>query len=382
MLTPKQREMWRVNKYIWASLGFVLVWLLAQWSHYPAGTQDVLAAAFVVAFTNLILRSWIAFRSPAGTTGQWGWAFSIIDIALIAVAVRVTGRAASDLWLLYILLSVTETLSAAVKAELLLLLLVSVGYALALWPIGLWGTFLTRLFFIYVVSAIARRLHLNAEERRRQLTALREQLSVEEEKSRVARELHDGLGREIVNVILGLEVARRVAVSAPEEIPPMLEENIALLRVAMNDTRDLIFQMRPWTLDTEGGSAAFADRLERYARQFAARTGLEVVVECEINEGALNPHMAFGLLRILQESLNNIAKHAHASTVSLRLRSERDSFVAIVTDNGIGFTKLQNLVKTGIGLQSMRERAQDLNGILDVTSHVGKGTVVTVRIPA
>jgi signal transduction histidine kinase len=216
----------------------------------------------------MLLRSWVAFRSPTGSSGQWGWAFTVVDIALLAVVVRLTGGLRSDLWLFYLLLSVTETLSAAVKAELLLLALVGMGYTLAVWPVTDWPDLLLRLFFLAVVSAIARRLHLNAQERRRQLAVLREQLGLAEEKSRVSRELHDGLGREIVNVILGLEVARRVAPKEPAQVPALLEENIALLRVAMNDTRDLIFQTRPWTVDGEG--VAFGARLERYA---SSRTG-------------------------------------------------------------------------------------------------------------
>ncbi|MBV9849472.1 MAG: sensor histidine kinase [Armatimonadetes bacterium] len=381
MLTPKQREMWRVNKYIWLSLAFVFVWLWARHEQFDPTAQTCLAWTLAAGCANLGLRSWIAFRSPAGTTGQWGWAFSIADIALIAVAVRYTGGIRSDLWLLYILLSVTETLSVSVKDELLLLALTFAGYTVSVWPIADDSAFLTRLFFLFVISAIARRLYLNAEERSRQLAVLREQLGVAEEKSRVARELHDGLGREIVNVILGLEVARRAADRKPEQVPALLEENLALLRVAMNDTRDLIFQTRPWTLEGDGG-AAFAERLERYARQFADRTGLAVEVQCDMGDAALSPQTAFGLLRIVQEALNNVAKHAQATEVTIRVYRDGMVLAATVADNGVGFSKLQTLVKSGIGLPSMRERAQDLGGTLDVASQPGQGTTVILRMPS
>ena len=380
MLTPKQREMWRVNKYIWLSLGFVFAWLWAQQDRFDAATQVYLAWTLAAGFANLSVRSWIAFRSSAGTTGQWGWAFSIADIVLIAVAVHFTGGLQSDLWLLYILLSVTETLSVSVKDEILLLALTFIGYTAAVWPIHAPGVFVTRLFFLTTVSAIARRLYLNAEERSRQLAVVREQLGVAEEQSRVARELHDGLGREIVNVILGLEVARRAADSKPEQVPTLLDENLALLRVAMNDTRDLIFQTRPWTLEGDGCDA-LAERLDRYARQFADRTGLSVQLQCEMGDASLSPQAAFGLLRIVQEALNNVAKHAQATEVRIDLRRDGKRLVATVADNGIGFSKLQNIVKSGIGLQSMRERTQDLGGSLEVASQPGAGTTVSVRVP-
>lgn len=381
MLTPKQREMWRVNKYIWLSIAFAFAWLWVRHGEFSPTAQMYLAWTLAGGFANLGLRSGMAFRSPAGTTGQWGWAFSIADIALIAVAVHFTGGIRSDLWLLYMLLSVTETLSVSVKAELLLLALTFAGYTAAVWPVADPIAFVTHLFFLYAVSAIARRLYLNAEERSRQLAALRERLGVAEEQSRVARELHDGLGREIVNVILGLEVVRRTADKKPEQVSALLDENISLLRVAMNDTRDLIFQTRPWTLDGDD-CAALADRLERYARQFADRTNLAVQVHCEMGDAALRPQDAFGLLRIVQEALNNVAKHAQATDVHVRLCREGKMLVVCVSDNGVGFSKLQSLVKSGIGLQSMRERAQDIGGTLDVASQSGQGTTVTLRLPA
>ncbi len=381
MLTPKQREMWRVNKYIWVSLAFTFAWLWVRHNGFDRATQIYLAWTLAAGCANLALRSGIAFRSPAGTTGQWGWAFSIADIVLIAVAVHYTGGLHSDLWLLYVLLSVTETLSVSVKAELLLLALTIVGYTAATWPIHEHTAFVTRLFFLCVVSAIARRLYLNAEERARQLAALREQLGVAEEKSRVARELHDGLGREIVNVILGLEVARRAADKRPEQVPALLEENLALLRVAMNDTRALIFQTRPWTLDGDGG-AAVTERLTGYARQFADRTGLAVQILGDLGDVALSPQTAFGLLRVIQEALNNVAKHAQASEVTITLCRANHFLEASVSDNGVGFSKLQSMLKSGIGLQSMRERAHDLGGMLEVASQSGSGTVITLRIPA
>ena len=380
MLTPKQREMWRVNKYIWISLAFTFAWLWVRHGQFDRATQTYLAWTLAAGCANLGLRSWIAFRSPAGTTGQWGWAFSIADIVLIAVAVHYTGGIRSDLWLLYVLLSVTETLSVSVKAEMLLLALTFTGYIAAVWPIPDRLAFVTRLFFLFVVSAIARRLYLNAEERSRQLATVREQLGVSEEKSRVARELHDGLGREIVNVILGLEVARRAAEKKPDQVLGLLDENLALLRVAMDDTRNLIFQTRPWTLDGDG-CVAFTEQLERYARQYADRTGLAVEVRCDLGDAVFSPQMAFGLLRIVQEALNNVAKHAQATDVTVHMKREGKTLMATITDNGIGFTKLHKLVKSGIGLQSMRERTQDLGGTLDIASQPGEGTTVALRIP-
>ena len=324
MLTAKQREMWRVNKYIWASLAFIFAWLWARHDQFePGARRRIWPGRLAAGCANLALRSWIAFRSPAGHDRPVGLGLQhrghrpdrrrrplhrrhpLRPVAAVHPPER-HGDAER--------LRQGRTAAAGADVRRLHRRRLADRRPTA---------FVTRLFFLCIVSAIARRLYLNAEERSRQLAALREQLGVAEEKSRVARELHDGLGREIVNVILGLEVARRAAEKKPEQVPALLEENLALLRVAMDDTRALIFQTRPWTLEGDG-CAAFTERLERYARQFADRTGLAVQVHCELGDAAFGPQAGLRpACAIVQEALNNVAKHAQATEVAIDLHARR-----------------------------------------------------------
>ena len=373
-----RRERGRVIRYIWLCLGVIFVWLLPRFPALPAQTRAILGVTFALAVLNTTLRTLLARRSGVGTSGRWGWAFTLVDVALIAAAVRVTGGLQSDLWLIYFLQVVTETLAVTPKRKLLLRVPIFAGYAVAVWPLTDFLTFSLRLFFLYAVSAVASHLYANAERRNRQLAETREQLSVAEEKNRMARELHDGLGRDIVNAILGLEVARRVAETQPAQAPALINENIAILRQAITETRELIFQTRPWAAEGEGGEP-LESRLRRYASQFADRAGVTVQVDGDLGVPELAPPVAFGILRIVQEALNNVAKHAGAGQVTISLRREGKSVSVTVRDNGVGFVVGQT-ASSGIGLQAMSERAADFGGIVTIESALGQGTAVKLTL--
>jgi len=335
----------------------------------------------VIAVLNVGSRSLIAYRSPKGTSGQLGWAFTGIDIVLIACAVNLTGRLSSDLWLIFFFLVVTETLSVSVKAEMTLDVIVAIGYTMAVWPVTDWMTYTTRLVFLFLTGAVARRLHSNAEIRNAQLSQLREVLEVEKEKSRLAREIHDGVGREIVNVILGLEVAARTGdKSTPpaEAVSTLVRENIGILRSAMDSTRQLIYETRPWTLDEDAGK--LSDRIEEYARRFADRAGVTVEVDVDRGVDDLPQSTAFAILRVMQEALNNAAKHAKASTINIRAVCVDGEMRLTIVDDGAGFDPAAR-GGDGIGLKAMRERAETLRGRVDVNSAVGKGTTITLIVP-
>ena len=379
-MAARKQDASRINRYLWLCLLFVGGSLCVQYRNYSHEIRTDLLWVFLCGVGCVALRSYCGHRSSAGTTGQWGWAFTTVDIVLIAIVVRLTGGLRSDLWLMYFLLVVTETLSDSVKAELLLTCLVCLGYTWAVWPLTAPLSLTTHLFFLFVTGAVARRLHAGAETRARQVSRLREELSLEREKGRVAREIHDGVGREIVNAILGLEVARRVAEKDPGSAGPMIGENIDLLRLAMEDTRQLIFETNPWTVEV-GDGAGFCGRLTTYARRFADRAGVQVHVECDTAADALAPRSQFLVLRIVQEALNNAAKHANASSVVISLSLNETMLVACVADDGSGFDIAAGAGKSGMGLQSMRDRARELGGVVRIVSAVSSGTTVTLSVP-
>jgi signal transduction histidine kinase len=269
----------------------------------------------------------------------------------------------------------------SVKAEITLDLIVAVGYTIAVWPVNEAMSYTTRLVFLFLTGAVARRLHSNAELRSAQVSQLREVLEVEKEKSRLAREIHDGVGREIVNAILGLEVAARTSEKkTPDDnaTPGLIRENVAILRSAMDSTRQLIFETRPWTLDESAGK--LTDRIEEYARRFADRTGVAVAVDSSSEIDDLPQPTAFAILRVMQESLNNAAKHAQASSINIHAICVDKEVRLTVVDDGAGFD-LSTRAGDGIGLKSMRERAATLRGRVDIVSAPGQGTAVTLIVP-
>ena len=129
-------------------------------------------------------------------------------------------------------------------------------------------------------------------------------------------------------------------------------------------------------LDDLGFSAA----ARWYVGQYATRTGLNVELDVPDDEAQPGADVATALFRILQESLTNIARHAEASRVSIRLEEDEDAWLLTIRDNGIGFAR-DPARGEGFGLIGMRERARNLGGQLAVDSVPGKGTTIAARIP-
>lgn len=382
MLTPRRRNQWRVNRYLWLCLGYSAIWLLIRASQLGTHSRTLLLIVFLAAVLNVATRTLVAFRNERGTTGSLGWIFTSVDISMIACAVRLTGKAASDLWLLYFFVMVTETLSVSIRAEMVLTGLVFVGLTAAEWPVSDWMGYATRLFFLFITGAVARRIHANIQAHDDQMSHLRERLAVEQEKSRLAREIHDGVGREIVNAILGLEIASRLAQSGSnyEEVRVCVRENIDLLRSAMDSTRLLVFETRPWTVDEEGGGP-LTDRLTEYAHRFADRAQVVVDIRLDDAVNGLSQTAAFTLLRVMQEALNNIAKHAQARRVVIRVKCPLGHFGLMVRDDGCGFDTSALAASSGMGLSGMRERARQIGGRVDIVSRPGAGSTVMLAAP-
>jgi signal transduction histidine kinase len=198
----------------------------------------------------------------------------------------------------------------------------------------------------------------------------------DEERARVARELHDSTAQILTAVMLQLGAAAREADSPP------LTERIATLRElaaeALEEVRSLSHTMHPRILDDLGLAAA----LEWLGRQTCTQTSLDVQV-CADDAGAPIPApLASALYRVAQEALRNAVRHAGAEHVDLRLRQEAGAAVLEVADDGQGFdVERAEERRPGMGLFSMRERVALVNGRLAVTSAKGHGTLVVATVP-
>jgi PAS domain S-box-containing protein len=218
-----------------------------------------------------------------------------------------------------------------------------------------------------------------AEEERTQI--LQRLIGVqEEERRRIAREMHDEFGQQLTALILQLGMLKGDCGNG-QEVRARLESLEASARQLDREVEFLVWKLRPTALDDLGLRAA----LERHARNWSATFG----VPCEVHvrgmgRERLAPEGETTLYRIAQEALNNVAKYARASNVGVVLARDDGQVSLIVEDDGVGFEveKTQGGKGGGFGLIGMRERAALVGGTVEVESRSGGGTTVYVRIPA
>lgn len=201
----------------------------------------------------------------------------------------------------------------------------------------------------------------------------------EEEKARLARELHDEMGANLTAIGMDLAtVGEQLRTSRPD-LAAMLARARATLVDTVQLKRRIVEDLRPSLLDNLGLAAA----LQSYCEDYGRVTGLDCDVLIDGDVDSAGPMHAIALFRIVQESLNNIAKYAQARSVIVHLAREDDSLALEVTDDGVGIAPDALTRSKSHGLLGMRERALLLGGRLDVDPGVnGVGTCVRARIPA
>lgn len=197
----------------------------------------------------------------------------------------------------------------------------------------------------------------------------------EEERRRIARELHDELGQRLTALKMELSALPGVGSLAArkervEGLMTMLDDTLASVRRISSD-------LRPMMLDDLGLNPA----IEWLAREAARRMGIEVAVRLSENEGPLDDRVATAVFRMVQEALTNVARHARATDVTVSLRQHDGELELVVEDNGIGYPQGAMQREGSFGLLGMRERAAMLGGRLEYTNAPGSGARLTVRLP-
>ncbi|MFJ2365735.1 PAS domain S-box protein [Pseudomonas sp. NPDC087697] len=223
----------------------------------------------------------------------------------------------------------------------------------------------------------SKRIELELASSREQLRELSAHLESvrEEEKARIAREVHDELGQMLT--VLKLETS--MCELAYAELDPGLSDRLnsmkRLIAQLFQLVRDVATALRPPILD-----AGIASAIEWQARRFEARTQIPCLVQVPDNLPTLSDAKAIGLFRILQEALTNVMRHAQAHTVELTLVLEGDELCLTVSDDGIGFVAPTGR-PTSFGVVGMRERVLIMGGQLSLDSEPGEGTTLSVRVP-
>lgn len=200
-----------------------------------------------------------------------------------------------------------------------------------------------------------------------------------EERARLARDLHDTVNQQLFVLTMRTAAARRRLEQLggeAEALAPELRTLEELSRQAHGEARKLILQLRPTTLEQQGLGPA----LTEYVRTAAAKEGWELHDEVDTAIRFSGPE-AENLFRVAQEALNNIAKHAGASSLWVSLQREEERVVLRVRDDGHGFDPRAGMRPTAVGLIGMRERVAGMGGALRVISAPGEGTEVNVWIP-
>lgn len=200
----------------------------------------------------------------------------------------------------------------------------------------------------------------------------------EDERRRINREIHDRIGQNLSALHLALNTTRaRLSADSLPAIRDQLDDASRLLGVTIAQVRDVMADLRPVALDDYGLFAA----LKSYAEPFSERVGVPVDVSGKDIVPRLPPAVETALFRIAQEALHNVAKHAHASEVSVMLDAHADRVLLAVSDDGIGFEpEGSGTPRASWGVTTMRERAEAIGAALRIDSAPGKGTRVSVEV--
>lgn len=203
----------------------------------------------------------------------------------------------------------------------------------------------------------------------------------EEERLRVARDIHDGPAQSLANLIIKAEVCEKLMDIDIEKSKSQLQELKRCTRESIKDIRKIIYNLRPMSIDELG----LVPALQRYIENFQRDTDITVdfVILSQVNlEDSIK---SLSIFRIVQEVLNNIRKHACASFVRIRIDMNRSNISISIVDNGVGFdvegVKVHDKETGGFGLINIKERVELLNGSLEIKSELNKGTSVIINIP-
>ena len=203
----------------------------------------------------------------------------------------------------------------------------------------------------------------------------------EEERRRVAKELHDGINQMLASVKYRLHAFRLAKATNDDSVIALINDASGDLTQTMQEIRRISHNLLPKGLDELGFEAAVRNLCE----EFQERTGIQIGFTIQGGMISFQKDCELGVYRILQEALQNIEKHAHATRVDIQCSLQGTIWIMTVQDNGNGFESGNEMMKgqmsNGIGISTMKERANLIGGTLEIQSAPGGGTTLTVKFP-
>jgi two-component system sensor histidine kinase DegS len=216
----------------------------------------------------------------------------------------------------------------------------------------------------------------------RQLIGLKIILAQEDERKRIAREIHDGPAQSLANLVLRTEIAERMLET--NDLDAIRSELVDLkvqIRSGLGEIRKIIFNLRPMALDDLG----LVPTLRKFVQDFEENTRIRSVFDTSGKERRLSSAMEAAMFRMVQEAYSNAFKHAQPTFVSLEMSFQENMVQLLIEDNGVGFHAdlIESRVKTHshFGLIGMRERVELLQGNIDIESVVDQGTKIRIQVP-
>lgn len=200
----------------------------------------------------------------------------------------------------------------------------------------------------------------------------------EEERSHIAREIHDELGQQLTVLKMDVSWLNKKLGSDDPVIIEKIHELLTMLDNIVKSVRRISSELRPSLLDDLGLIAA----MEWQLNEFEKRSGIKTKLVAPEKELLLSNNVKTALFRIFQESLTNVVRHSGAQNLSVNLEQKNGDFILSISDNGKGFDKQAIAEKRTLGILGMNERSQMIGGTYEIISEPGKGTHVSVKVPA
>jgi signal transduction histidine kinase len=372
-----------VLAHLWVLAPLSLAWFLVpRWrtsAHPPDAVRD-LAALTAIAAGYVAVRSWVALRRSAPPLPVWPY----IDVLLITAALDVLHSPTDAMAFLYLLPLASTAATGSLINLGALAALATAGLAFVMVRSNVaWGIEMVyRVIIIGVVASVygAMMRLVTAHERVAERQAYQRELS---------REIHDGVQYLLAVISARLELARRLIFEDPDRAAAMIEGEATTVRRAGDELRYLVRRLRTDAYQVDLGTA-----LRQQVSALADRWAFDVDVTIPEHLPRLSPASEHAVLRVIQESLTNVAKHAQASRVTVAVNVAGPYLQCTVRDDGVGFRREPDptaapprdsdaALNGGHGLENLRERVAAAAGTLDVRSIPGQGTTISAsfRIP-
>ena len=345
--------------------GLIMVWLVPK---YPGKRQASLSLVFIV----VALMVWFPLSRA-------NWAYYLVASSFYGLmwGTLPFGLAVTGNIVLTGLIIWSQSLNVGKSVTLSVELFLAGGMAIG------WSSLLA-LWMRSVIreSTERKRLIEQLEETQQCLSAAERQAGILQERQRLAQEIHDTLAQGFTSIVMQLEAADQVLPEEQGAVRTRLLQARETARLSLVEARRLVQALRPEPLD----GASLPDAMARVADRWRQETGTAITFSVTGCPYSLHPEIEVNLLRLQQEGLANISKHAQALEVTVTLSYMEDQVALDIHDDGVGFdpqilSSPSDQSRSGFGLQTMQERVSQIGGQMIVESHPGQGTTLAFQIP-